>query len=342
MKLTVSFLAFIFASVVYSVGTEPSPVEYINQLNEDYRVLNKEMWSYTSAVANDKSARKIEKRRTQLLNSLKAASKKVAKADGYNGNTTYRDTMLLFLDLSYDIINEDYAKIVDMEAVAEQSYDAMEAYLLAQDMANAKMKRAGDMVQKQLEVFAEEHNITLNEEETKLGKKMAIASKAFKYNRQLYLLFFKGYVQELYISDAMNRQDVSALEQNSEALKMFSEESLEKLKDIEAYDSDNSLKEATKKALDLMNTQASEYYPTVTSFYLAQEKFNKIKTSFDAKKQKDRTQEDVDEFNKAVGEVNAASEAYNAALQKINESNQKITETFNKASTKFLKKHVPN
>jgi hypothetical protein len=39
------------------------------------------------------------------------------------GKTEYRDSVVAFLNLNYLVLNGDYDKIVNMEDIAEQSYD---------------------------------------------------------------------------------------------------------------------------------------------------------------------------------------------------------------------------
>jgi hypothetical protein len=45
----------------------------------------------------------------------------------WKGDRSFRDTTVAYLKLLYIVFNEDYGKIVNMEEIAEQSYDAMEA-----------------------------------------------------------------------------------------------------------------------------------------------------------------------------------------------------------------------
>ncbi len=60
----------------------------------------------------------------------------------YNGNKALRDSAVSYLKILYSVFNEDYSKLVNMEEIAEQSYDAMEAYLLAQEKAGEKLDQA--------------------------------------------------------------------------------------------------------------------------------------------------------------------------------------------------------
>ena len=46
------------------------------------------------------------------------------------------------MKMYYNVLNDDYSKIINMEEIAEQSYDAMEAYILAQEMVDKKPEEA--------------------------------------------------------------------------------------------------------------------------------------------------------------------------------------------------------
>src|SRR5688500_8055519 len=90
----------------------------------------------------------------------------------------------------FSIFKEDYHKIVGMEEVAEQSYDAMEAYLLTQEKAKEKLNNAYKEVQKSYDAFAARHNVQLNEaQSSKLSQRLDQAGKVNSYMNQIYLLF---------------------------------------------------------------------------------------------------------------------------------------------------------
>ena len=48
----------------------------------------------------------------------------------------YKNKVLKHMRLNESLLKHDYAKIVDMKTVAEQSYDLMEAYIVAQELAD--------------------------------------------------------------------------------------------------------------------------------------------------------------------------------------------------------------
>ena len=113
------------------------------------------------AVEMKNSVNKAESKRQEVLTILKTSKTKIAKMKGYNGKTTLRDSLISYLNLSYNVMANDYAKIMDMEAIAEQSYDLMEAYVTAQEIANQKISKGSDMVNEQVNAFAAENNITM-------------------------------------------------------------------------------------------------------------------------------------------------------------------------------------
>jgi len=45
----------------------------------------------------------------------------------WKGDRSYRNSSVAYLKLVYHVFNEDYGKILNLEEIAEQSYDAMEA-----------------------------------------------------------------------------------------------------------------------------------------------------------------------------------------------------------------------
>ena len=92
-----------------------SAIEYLNYIGEQYKQLTDDQWSYTSAVANDKNAKVVETKRLELLRTNKSAQNKIKGMADFNGNTEYRDSVVSFLKLNYDVLNDDYENIVNME-----------------------------------------------------------------------------------------------------------------------------------------------------------------------------------------------------------------------------------
>lgn len=340
MKATVCILTLLLSTLALGQNTSNAG-EYMTYFSSEYLRIQEDMWDYTRSVSHGRSARTVEKRRGELIASTGAALKRAKSAKDFNGNARYRDSVVHYFTLIDLVLREDYAKVVDMEAVAEQSYDAMEAYMIAREMASDKLSAAGEMIQREHEAFAEENKVLLIESETKLNQKMDIANMVYDHYNAVYLIFFKSYKQELYLLDALGRQDVSAIEQNRNALISTVEEGLEKLDKVEKYEGDVSMLDATRELFNFYRDEAEKDVQLTLNYIEVNERFVKIKEAFDAKKEKSRTQEDVDQYNAAVNEINKAGQDSNAANEKANTKRSTLIENWNKTAEKFTDKHVP-
>lgn len=336
--LTVLFLS---ASSGLIAQSTTNPGEYMDYFSSEYLRIQTDMWDYTRSVSHGRSARTVEKRRAELITSTGAALKRAQSAKDYQGNASYRDSVVQYFTLIDIVLREDYAKIVDMEAVAEQSYDDMEAYMTAREIASDKMAAAGDMIDREHRAFAEANNITIIESETKLNQKMEVANKVYDHYNEVYLIFFKSYKQESYLLDAMGRKDVSAIDQNRNSLLALVEDALQKLGSVEKYEGDPSMIEATRNLFKFYKAEAENDVPIMLNYIETSERFAKIKDAFEQKKEKSRTQADVDEFNGAVNDINKSVEQLNASSESSNAKRTALIDEWNKAAQKFTDRHVP-
>ncbi len=314
--------------------------QYFDYVSKEFKAISAEMWDYTSAAAHGKRAKTVENKRKEVINQIGLAINKISKIPPFNGSKEYKDSVLSYLKLCRLVMNEDYAKIVNMEEVSEQSYDLMEAYLLAKEMASQKQKAAGEMVQAEQRKFASSNNINLIESQDDISKKLEEASLVYKYYNEVYLIFFKSYKQEMYLLDALAKSDINGIEQNRSALASTSAEGKQKLVAIKGYKGDLSLKLATMELLSFYERETNKF-DDITNFYIQKEKFEKIKSVLDAKKEKDRTKEDIDQYNSAVNNYNASTAKYNALNNEFNQTRGKLIDKWNDTGDKMLDKYVP-
>lgn len=329
--------------LMLSLGTQAQnleqPVGYLSAIGNEHQAMSKDMWRYISAVAHGKRAKKIENLRKDLLNTIRQAQTRVSRMPAFQGDASLRDSVAAYFTLSYRVINEDYAKIVDMEEIAEQSYDLMEAYMLAKEKANRKLDEAGERVHEQQKLFAGKHNITLVESQSKVGAKLERAGLVFEYYNRHYLIFFKTFKQDAYLMAALEKGDINGLEQNRNTLLKYAEEGLSKLDTLPRYKSDLTLKQANLQMQSFYRKEAE----TVTiwvEFLLKKEKFEQLTKAMEASRPADRTREDVDQYNAAVKEYNAAIAQFNNSINQLNKSRSQHLDQWNKTVETFLAKHV--
>jgi len=333
-------LMLLFTSVISNGQDTNDAGVYLDQIGTQYNEISKDMMSYSSAASHGKGAKKVDKKRQELITTVKEAERAVRRMRPYQGDSQLRDSVAAYFKLTHLVLLEDYGKIVDMEEIAEQSYDAMEAYLLAKEKAADKQDASRGRVREQQKAFANKYNINIIENQSKLGQKLETTAKVFAYYNQVYLIFFKSYKDEAYLMDAFSKGDVNAMEQNKGALDASAKEGIVKVAKAGVYNNDATLKNSCQQLLTFYQQEASKTSGQV-EFYLIKENYDKIIKAFDAKRQNDRNKADVDQYNKAVNDYNSAVNKYNATN---NELNKKRTDTFNawnRACDTFLDKHIP-
>ena len=295
-----------------------------------------------SEVAHGNRARKMEKRRMDLLNSVNEAINEGGKLRPYKGDVALRNAYKEYWVVMLSIFKEDYHKIVDMEEVAEQSYDAMEAYLLVQEKARQKLNDAYEKVPKAYEAFALKHHVQLTEgQTTKLSQRLDQAGKVNSYMNTVFLLFFKSSVQEGLILKAMEANDVNGVEQGKNSLAKFSVEGLARLDTLKPFKGDGSLLTACRKVLEFQKGEAESQVSFMTDFLMKKEEFEKLKKSFDTKPANKRAQADVDAYNKAINEYNKAVNSYNKTSNDLNTSRNKVVSQWETTQKRFMDLHVP-
>ena len=246
--------------------------QYMDQITKANQVLTEKYLLYLSGMSHGKSARKVEKRRQEVLQAISDTRYSIMGMPPYKGDRTLKDTTVAYLKILNSVFNEDYGKIVNMEEIAEQSYDLMEAYMLAQEKANEKLQQASEKQNEMQRKFAAKNNITLIESESPAEAKMKIASAVMKHYDEVYLVFFKSYKQEAYLMDAVNQKNVNSIEQNINSLESFSEQGLEKLKGLKGYNNDASLIMACRNLLNFYKEEARKG-SRMTDFFLKAENF---------------------------------------------------------------------
>lgn len=339
-KILLSALVVCTYGLTSTAQSTSNPGEYMSYFSEMYKPIQKDMWDYTSTVAKGKSARKIDSKRQELLQTLAAGEQKAKTAKPYNGNTAFRDQVADWLANSQILLKEEYGKIMDMEEIKEASYDNMEAYIMARKLAGEHQTKEIEKLREATKVFAAENNVTLTEEETKLSKKLEKAGKVFDYYDKIYLVFFKSYKQDAYLNEALKNKDVNAIEQNRQTLAEFAKQGRADLRAIKNINEDGSLKLAADKVLRTYEDYAENEILVLKDFYMKEERFNKVRTSFEALKKKERTQENVNEYNTAVNEYNEAVATSNEASESVNKKSKEALDNWNKTVDKYLSKHA--
>lgn len=314
--------------------------DYLDFVGKEQEAVTKSTWKYTKAVAHSKSDRNIRGKRNALLKSIDKAIAKISRADGF-GDDDFKSKVLRHLTFNKNLLNQDYAKIIDMKAVAEESYDAMEAYILAQELADKKMEESQQEYERDFYGFANANQINIIETDSDLGKKMKISNAVFKHYNELYLIYFKVYINEIYLWDAVKDNDISAIQQNANALSAAARKGLEILESMQGYKNDNSIINATKTAFEFFLEESENQIPIITEFLIANEDFQTIKTNLEQTPERKRTKAQIDTYNAKVKDINKGAKQYNQLNTDLNTQRQNVINTLNNTNANFLSKHIP-
>ncbi len=341
LKNVLFSLLYMYSLSLFAQSAQ-TPVAYMDFFTNREEELSKKYLSYMGEVAHGNRARKLEKRRQELIAQIRQSLNEANRARPYKGDATLRDVYKSYWDILLKVFNEDYHKIVNMEEIAEQSYDHMEAYLLAQEKAGEVLNVEQDKIEPVFRDFAARNNIRLIDNvDSKMEKRLRQVGLVNNYYHQIFLIFFKSWKQEAYVMDALNKKDINAIEQNRNTLIRFAEEGLSKLDTIKAFKGDGSLAMACRKVLEFHKTEGEKQLPGLNDYLLRNDEFEKIKKAFDAKPAAKRTQADIDVYNKGVNELNTALNASNKLLTGMNTGREKVIDHWEVTRKRFMESHIP-
>ena len=316
-----------------------NPGEYMSFISKQRTNVTKKFMAYASASAHGKRAKKVDNLRMKLLDEVQESRMNISGMPSFKGDKSFRDTTVNFMKLYFNVLNEDYAKIINMEEVSEQSYDAMEAYFLAKEMVDKKLDEGNKVMQEAQTTFAKNNNVNLIKGDDELGQMTTKVHESNAYYHQLYLLFFKPYKQDVYLMDAISKGNITGIEQNKSSLLKYAEDGLVKLADIKPFDGDNTLVLSCKKVMNFYVKVVKESMNAISDFFLNKEAFEKLKKEFE--KKSNPSKEEVEAYNKGVKDINNASDAYNQTNKSLNQQRNEVLKDWDNAVNAFFDEHTP-
>lgn len=336
-------LIFFFIGLSFCLGQTPDdPVRHMEFFTSRELELSQKYLDYMTQVAHGNRARKLEKRRQEVITQIRQSLGEASRLRPYKGDATLRDAYKTYWDILLKVFTEDYHKIVNMEEIAEQSYDHMEAFLMAQQKAGEVLSNAQDQIEPVYNAFAAKNHVRLIDGgDSKLEKKMRQVSAVNSYYYDIFLIFFKSYKQDMYVTEALSRKDLNGIEQNRTTLAKFAAEGLQRIDTIKAFKGDGSLTNACRKVLQFHKFEAEEQLPGMSDFLLKNDEFEKIREAFDSKPASKRTKADIDLYNKAVDELNVALHSSNKLLAAMNTGRENALNHWNQTRQRFMEMHIP-
>ena len=313
----------------------------MSYIGSKYADLSLHFYRYMSAVAHSNSARKIEKTRAQLLTQSWNTYTDVRTMPIYRGNRALRDSAAAFLKINHRLLKEEYDKILDMEVIAESSYDDMESYIIAQKEARNKLDVANIRMLVEQKKFAADFNIELQERQDELYARMQQANHALDYFNQIYLIFFKSHKQEIYLMDALTAKNIESIEAYRTRLLHYTSAGLQQLEERREYKGDHSLGKACRNILEFYRDEAESNIDNMVNYLVEERIFQVVQNGLDLIPEDERSAEDVEKYNVAVRTLNSAADKFNETNQTLFEQRNQLLEEWQLAYDAFLTHHIP-
>jgi len=313
--------------------------QYMDYIGKQHVDIDKKFLSYNSAVSHGKRARKVENLRTKLIDEVQTAIENVRSMPPYKGDKRYRDSVVSFLKFYNNILNDDYSRIVNMEDIAEQSYDEMSAYLLLKETIDKKVDEANVLLHIEEENFALQNNVHLVQTTNNISDMMEEVGKVNKYYDKVYLVFFKSYKEEENLWDAVKKKDVNAIEQDKNAVLQYSTDGLKVLDTTKAFEGDLSLVNNCRNLLKFYISEMNDKIGTVSDYILKEESFEKLKNDFD--NNSNHSKDDINAYNKSIKDINDAVNNYNNTNNQLYEKRTDLLNNWNNGVNSFMDEHMP-
>ncbi len=340
LSFLICFVLFLVFLSEKTIGQDfENPGTYMSYINKQHQTIAKRYLAYNSASSHGKKAKKVEGLKSKLLDEIQESRMNISGMPSFKKDKSLRDSAVSFMKLYYNVLNEDYSKIVNMEEISEQSYDLMEAYMLAKEMVDKKMDDASAALDAVTKQFAAAYNVTLVDSHDDIDDMMKQVGETYDYYNPIYLIFFKSYKQESYLIDAVEKKNINAIEQNRNTLIQFSQAGLEKIAKLTAFKGDNSIVTNCKRLLEFYVKEATEKMPAITEYLMKQETFGKMQKEFEKKSEQGK--DEVNAYNKAVKEVNNSVKTYNNNSKSLFETRSQLLDNWNSAVDNFFDNHMP-
>ena len=307
----------LFATVALPAAaqTYADPASYNNAIvNEQVDLLKKNL-RYISKAAHSENDRKIESRRLEVVEQNKLAVAKLQHMPAYKGSTELRAAALAAFKTMLEVYSADYKQVNALAATRTQSFEAMQRYFDAQEVAEQKLAVVDDSVNAVQKRFARQYGMSIetSKESARLAEYTRQVSAVNHYQHQVFLPFFRVQKASAKLTDALNAQDAAAFDAARVTLATEAEKSAAELSAVPAFrGKDVAYRNAARDYANLYVVMCANQFVQVTELL----------------KQKDH-----------LSKVDA--QTINAHINAYNTQNQKFHEAYNRTASAFMDTYVP-
>ncbi len=312
LKNTLCAIALFIGAQVFAQSPTPAEaVKYSDNIIHLHQHCLDATLNYTIESIHTDDPNEKEKLRDDIITLLNSSLEKLKKMEGFHGDTKLRDEGIEVFELYLESFSIDFPQVQALENSKEDSYEAMEKYMEANDKVEDKINKTAKRFQKAHQAYADKYNIKLIESDEK-DDRVEIIGETNKYNRAIFLQFFRVSKANSAFNEALVAQKASSMESKRKLLMNEANAALVAIKNVKPLNGDKTYRNA---AIEFI-----EYHRN-----LAKNEFSELVNII--KKGNGRTQEDVNR--------------YNLVCQEYNNQNVKLVNDFNNASVELYRTNIP-
>jgi len=315
-------------------------LEYLQNVHKKLLPQKKAAYEYVQSVTKSRRARLIERKRQDMIAVIKQNRDYFKTFIPFNNDMVFKDELMKYLDVKYNVMKEDFDKIVDMEQIEAQTIDQEDAHQMALDLAFEKLDTCYAEFERAEDAFFLRYNIKEDTLKDKMSLTIERANDLIDYYNAIHRIFSKVNKVSRYANEAVRRDDIAALEQHATTLVLFADEAIEKLKQQKPFEGDNELIVAAMNLSEYYKKEGQEILPLNVKYNLSKDLFNEAEKKIKSIKTADQTDADINEYNSAVKEFNKAVRELNKANTTSNKTHKKLLKQWDDLGDTFFKKHT--
>ena len=275
-------------------------VDYNDIIVGEHHALLALVTDYLVQTVHSDDYKSIDLMRKQVIDQVENAISKIEALGPFEGDTKMRDEALEVLKVYKEAYTEDFNTINSLKAESQKSFEAMAQYLKAEELVEEKLNNTLKRFNRAQQEFAMRHNLTI--ENGKRKHPMDIIVQVYKYNREVFLQYFKVFIQNEACLNALYKQDGDLLDKERLKLLLHAQEARVTLKGMAPFQQDEQYK-----------SSALSYISFHQEF--AQDDMLKLVKIF----HKDQiTSEDIKQANRVLTKYNADLKAAEDAFHNAN------------------------
>jgi hypothetical protein len=313
-RLTIAGL--LAATILPSAAqTFADPASYNNFIVNEQLVLLKKNLRYISKAAHSENERKIEARRMDVVEQNKIAVSKLQHLPAYKGNTELRNKALAAFQTTLNVYMADYKQVNALASGRNASFEAMQQYFAAQEVADKKLIAAGDSVNEAQKRFAKQFGLSIetSRETLKLSEYTRKVTEVNEYQHLVFLPFFRLQKVTDKLTTALNAQDAVAFDAARVLVAAEAEKTATELSALPAFrGKDAGYRNAARDVANMYVLLCGNQFLQVTELLRKKDTLNKVE-----------------------------AQTINGHINTFNTQNQKYTEAYNRGQSAFLDTYVP-